>query len=127
MPFDPQKFGFAMFMTTKISVFIDKLSEYTLLSSCAEEQVSSIVRDMYYMCGDGSEGTTIMAESYVCFCYQSAPKASSMIGKHVSTACSDIDPSQNTSALEVFSKYCQVAQIQGPVIGMSGQALKNND
>ena len=30
-----------------------------------------------------------------------------MIGAHVATECPD-DPSQNTTALEVFSSYCEI-------------------
>lgn len=40
-------------------------------------------------------------------CYESSAKFSSMIGAHVATECPD-DPSQNTTALEVFSSYCEI-------------------
>ena len=88
------------------SIYINQVPEYDLLESCAEEQVSTIVRDMAYLCGDGSQLT-----SYACFCYQSSAKASSMIGKHVMTACPQF-PQQNTSALEVFSKYCELGVLE---------------
>ncbi|PSN74879.1 hypothetical protein BS50DRAFT_615672 [Corynespora cassiicola Philippines] len=87
------------------SIFIDNVPEYDLLATCAELELSAIVRDMQYGCGDGSSLT-----SYACFCYQSSAKFSSMIGKHVETQCPQ-DPSQNTSAIEVFSKYCQLGQV----------------
>ncbi|KAF2737432.1 hypothetical protein EJ04DRAFT_550593 [Polyplosphaeria fusca] len=88
------------------SIYINQVPEYDLLESCAETQLSTIVRDMAYLCGDGSKLT-----SYACFCYQSSAKASSMIGKHVSTACPQF-PQQNSSALEVFSKYCELGVVQ---------------
>lgn len=40
-------------------------------------------------------------------CYESSAKFSSMIGAHVATECPD-DPSQNTTALGVFSSYCEI-------------------
>ncbi|ORY16381.1 hypothetical protein BCR34DRAFT_103633 [Clohesyomyces aquaticus] len=88
------------------SIFINQVPEYALLASCAEPEVSTIVRDMSFGCGDGSKTT-----SYACFCFQSSAQMSSMIAKHVSTACAKDDPSQNTSAIEVFSKYCQLGDI----------------
>lgn len=87
------------------SIFINQVPEYALLSPCAESQVSTIVRNMAFGCGDGSKTT-----SYKCFCYESSAKFSSMIGKHVQTACTQ-DASQNTSAVEVFSSYCQLGDI----------------
>ena len=40
-------------------------------------------------------------------CYESSAKFSSMISAHVATKCPD-DPSQNTTALDVFSSYCDI-------------------
>ncbi|KAF2466232.1 uncharacterized protein BDR25DRAFT_317653 [Lindgomyces ingoldianus] len=93
-------------------IFINTIPEYSLLATCAELEVSTIVRDMAYGCGDGSKTT-----SWACFCYESSAKFSSMIGKHVSTACTS-DPSQNTTALEVFSSYCQLGQVAAQTSGM---------
>jgi hypothetical protein len=86
------------------SIFIDKIEEYALLATCAELELSSIVRNMEYGCGGHSE-----YESFACFCYESSAKFSSIIGAHVATKCPD-DPSQNTTALEVFSSYCEIGQ-----------------
>ncbi|KAF2111384.1 hypothetical protein BDV96DRAFT_181977 [Lophiotrema nucula] len=88
------------------SIFINNVPEYSLLESCAEIQVSTIVRDMVYACGDDSKLT-----SYACFCYQSSARVSSMIGKHVSSACNPQFPAQNTSAIEVFSSYCELGAV----------------
>ncbi|KAF2792552.1 hypothetical protein K505DRAFT_418372 [Melanomma pulvis-pyrius CBS 109.77] len=86
-------------------IYINQVPEYTQLATCAEPEVSFIVRDMYFGCGDGSRTT-----SYACFCYQSSSRFSSMIENHVSTACPK-DASQRTLALGVFSDYCQLGQI----------------
>ncbi|CAA9966522.1 hypothetical protein PTMSG1_09881 [Pyrenophora teres f. maculata] len=88
------------------SIFIDSIPEYRLLAKCAEKEVSTIVRDMVYGCGDGGNGAY---QSFACFCYESSAKFSSMIGAHVQTVCPK-DPSQNTTALQVFSSYCEAGQ-----------------
>jgi hypothetical protein len=66
--------------------------------------LSTIVRNMVYGCGGHPD-----YESFACFCYESSAKFSSIIGAHVATECPD-DPSQNTTALEVFSSYCEIGQ-----------------
>jgi hypothetical protein len=38
------------------SIFIDQIDEYALLATCAELELSTIVRDMKYGCGDGGDG-----------------------------------------------------------------------
>jgi hypothetical protein len=48
-----------------------------------------------------------------------------MIGAHVATECPD-DPSQNTTALEVFSSYCDIgasklAEIAGEFLAVPNQ------
>ncbi|KNG49565.1 hypothetical protein DDE82_004146 [Stemphylium lycopersici] len=86
------------------SIFIDQVEQYALLATCAELELSTIVRNMEYGCGDDSQYT-----SFTCFCYESSAKFSSIIGEHVSTKCPE-DPSQNTTALEVFSSYCEIGQ-----------------
>jgi hypothetical protein len=88
------------------SIFIDKIPEYALLATCAEQELSTIVRNMEYGCGDGGGSTYT---SFACFCYESSAKFSSMIGAHVATRCPE-DTSQNTTALQVFSSYCDVGQ-----------------
>ncbi|KAF2874097.1 hypothetical protein BDV95DRAFT_321956 [Massariosphaeria phaeospora] len=91
-----------------IRIFIDQISEYHLLATCAELQLSTIVRNMAYVCGDGQKTT-----SYSCFCSASSAKVSSMIGKHVGTACVG-DPAQSMSAIGVFDSYCQIGRsVQG--------------
>jgi hypothetical protein len=93
-------------------IYINQVSAYSSLAQCAEPEVSTIVRDMYYGCGDGSRTT-----SYACFCYQSSSIFSKMIENHVSTACS-ADSSQATLAVQVFSDYCQLGEIAAIPTGM---------
>lgn len=95
------------------SIFINQIPEYNALSGCAETEVSTIVRNMDFGCGD--EGRTT---SFACFCYASSSKFTSMIGKHVSTACTD-DPSQSLSALAVFSSYCRLGEVSGVTMDLS--------
>jgi hypothetical protein len=92
-----------------------QIPAYSLLETCAELAVSTIVRDMSNGCGDDSQYT-----SYACFCYESSAKFSSMIGAHVSSACNPKFPQQNSSAIEVFSSYCK----QGAV-APTGMKLSN--
>ncbi|CAN9145806.1 unnamed protein product [Alternaria alternata] len=40
------------------SIFIDQIDEYALLATCAELELSTIVRDMKYGCGDGGDAST---------------------------------------------------------------------
>lgn len=87
-------------------IFLDEVSEYKLLSRCAEPRISAIVRGMSSGCGDGNQMT-----SYGCFCYSSSTYYNSMIGAEVATACDD--QSQATSAQDVFDKYCQIGQTRG--------------
>jgi hypothetical protein len=93
-------------------IFINQIPEYASLAKCAEPELSTIVRNMYYGCGDGSKTT-----SYACFCYESSSKFSNMIESHVSTACSE-DGSQATLAVQVFSDYCQLGEIEAIPTGM---------
>jgi hypothetical protein len=86
------------------SIFIDKIGEYALLADCAVDEVSAIVRGMSSGCGNFPT-----YESFACFCYQSSAKFSSIIGAEVGTKCPQ-DPSQNTTALRVFSSYCAIGQ-----------------
>ena len=86
------------------SIFIDQIEDYYLLATCAESELSTIVRNMEYGCGDGSRYT-----SFSCFCYESSARFSGIIGENVATKCSE-DPSQNTKALEVFNSYCEMGQ-----------------
>jgi hypothetical protein len=88
-------------------IYINQVPEYNLLATCAEPEVSSIVRNMVYGCGDGSRLT-----SYACFCYESSPHFGSLIGSHVATACKD-EPAQSVSAMDVFNQYCQIGATKG--------------
>jgi hypothetical protein len=66
-------------------IFIDQdVSEYSLLSSCAEQRVSTIVRDMSDGCGDQSQMT-----SYLCFCQTSSSYFDSFISSRIARTCND--------------------------------------
>ncbi|KAF2852331.1 hypothetical protein T440DRAFT_477792 [Plenodomus tracheiphilus IPT5] len=83
-------------------IFINQLSDYGILSTCAEQQISTIVRDMSYGCGDGSRTT-----SFACFCYTSSTQFDSMIGAHVRTACPN-DAAEEMKARDLFHEYCEI-------------------
>jgi hypothetical protein len=82
-------------------IFIDQVTEYALLSSCAERRVSTIVRGMLSGCGDDSQMT-----SYLCFCYSSSTFFDSLISNEIATTCSD--QPQASLAQDVFNRYCQI-------------------
>lgn len=84
------------------SVFIDTVSGYDELSTCAEEVLSTIVRAQYSGCGDKGAVT-----SYTCFCTDSSSLMSHMITSAVSQSCdSSIVSEQASSAIDVFDAYC---------------------
>jgi hypothetical protein len=83
-------------------IFINQVPEYSLLGTCAEPPLSSIVRDMYSGCGDGTQTT-----SYDCFCSQSSSQFDSIISKAIVNKCPSAT-ADATSALEVFASYCQL-------------------
>lgn len=86
------------------SVFIDTVSGYDELSTCAEEVLSTIVRAQYSGCGDKGAVT-----SYTCFCTDSSSLMSHMITSAVSQSCdSSIVSDQASSAIEVFDAYCAI-------------------
>jgi len=97
------------------SIFIDQVPDYAALSDCAESELRTIVRGMAFGCGDGDQTT-----SFACFCYASSAKFSSMIDKHVRTACEQDDPTQTFSALAVFHSYCQLGEAVMAQTGKSG-------
>ncbi|KAH8765356.1 hypothetical protein F5883DRAFT_98894 [Diaporthe sp. PMI_573] len=86
------------------SIFIDTVSGYDELSTCAEEVLSTIVRAQYSGCGDKGAVT-----SYTCFCTDSSSLMSDMITQAVSNRCdSSIISDQASSAIDVFDAYCAI-------------------
>lgn len=86
------------------SIFIDTVSGYDELSTCAEEVLSTIVRAQYSGCGDKGAVT-----SYTCFCTDSSSLMSVMITNAVSNRCdSSIVLDQASSAIDVFDAYCAI-------------------
>ncbi|KAI0901156.1 hypothetical protein F4806DRAFT_183139 [Annulohypoxylon nitens] len=83
--------------------FINTLSAYSALPSCAEKPLSFIVRDMESGCGDHKQTT-----SYSCFCTASSSKMKSIINSAVASRCSTGPTNAATQALDVFSSYCDI-------------------
>ncbi|POS75061.1 hypothetical protein DHEL01_v206542 [Diaporthe helianthi] len=91
--------------TAKVtSIFIDTVSGYDELSTCAEEVLSTIVRGQYSGCGDKGAVT-----SYTCFCTDSSSLMSNLITRAISNRCeSSIVSEQASSAIDVFDAYCAI-------------------
>ena len=91
------------------SNFIDTVSGYKQLSTCAEGALSTIVRAQSSGCGDGGRLT-----SYTCFCTASSSRISSVISTAIMTSCgSDSASAQASSALSVFGAYCALGVEHG--------------
>jgi hypothetical protein len=93
-------------------IFINQVPEYSQLSSCAVEQVSTIVRDMSSGCGDGGRST-----SFSCFCTASSKSFNSIISTAVESACSGT-VGNVTEALDVFQEYCQLGNTVSTTIAI---------
>jgi hypothetical protein len=87
------------------SIYINQVSAYSDLDSCAEPPLSTVVRDMYSGCGDGGRLT-----SYSCFCTASSEKFASIISTAVLKACPGSTDDAD-SATSVFSAYCQLGAV----------------
>ncbi|KAI0830952.1 hypothetical protein F5Y06DRAFT_281987 [Hypoxylon sp. FL0890] len=81
--------------------FIDQVSAYASLPSCAEVPLSFIVRDMASGCGDGGKTT-----SYSCFCTASSSKMNGFISSAVASRCSTGPVTAASQAVDVFASYC---------------------
>lgn len=85
------------------SNFIDTITGYSDLSSCAADVLSTIVRAQSSGCGDDGALT-----SYTCFCTDSSRLFSFEISSAVSLTCKSLSESEKqvSSALEVWEGYC---------------------
>lgn len=91
------------------SNFIDTVTGYDELSTCAEAALSTIVRAQSSGCGDGGALT-----SYTCFCTDSSSQFSSLITSAISVSCSSqIWSAQAGSAISVFDGYCALGVPSG--------------
>ncbi|KAI9150505.1 hypothetical protein HJFPF1_10273 [Paramyrothecium foliicola] len=88
-------------------IYIDLVSGYDELSSCAEFPLSTIVRDMDQACKDDSQLT-----SYSCFCTESFNRVGWDISTAVRRSCSTDQEEQATKAVKVFSEYCDSGEMQ---------------
>jgi len=82
-------------------IYIDRVPGYEALESCAVYPLSTIVRNMWRGCGDGSKLT-----SYACFCKSSYSKFSWQISTAVAENCGSAQETLATSAVDVFHSYC---------------------
>lgn len=93
--------GHPCFAAGTTNIYIDLVSGYKDLSTCAEYPLSTLIRDMQNGCGDDSELT-----SYSCFCTDSYSKFSWDISTAALSRCGSAMAAQATSAVEVFHAYC---------------------
>lgn len=90
-----------MTMDYQTQIWINTVPGYSELSMCAEQPLSTIVRNMANGCGDGSRRT-----SYSCFCTASFFKFRWDISTAVVSNCGITSTAQATSAVRVFEDYC---------------------
>lgn len=84
--------------------YIDTISGYTDLSTCAELVLSTVVRGEYSGCAD-----TYALTSFTCFCTDSSSYMSEVISSDVEAACpASVASAQASSALGVFAAYCEL-------------------
>lgn len=84
--------------------YIDTISGYASLSTCAEGVLSTVVRGQFSGCGDNNALT-----SYTCFCTDSSSYMSGVISSDVVSSCpAAVASAQASSALSVFSAYCEL-------------------
>lgn len=94
--------------------YIDTISGYAALSSCAESVLSTVVRGEYSGCPD-----TYALTSYTCFCTDSSSYMSAVISQDVISRCATgIASEQASSAGVVFDAYCAL----GVSAGLNSQA-----
>lgn len=82
-------------------IYIDRIPGYEDLKPCAVIPLSTLVRNMWGGCGDGSQLT-----SYSCFCTDSYSRFSWQISTAVVENCGSGEETLATSAVEVFHSYC---------------------
>lgn len=98
--------------------WINTVSGYSDLSSCAINVLSTIVRDESSGCGDGGATT-----SYTCFCTDSSSHFSSVITSAISHSCAtSIWSAQASSAIQVFDSYCDLGVEAGLATTTAGQS-----
>lgn len=89
--------------------YIDTISGYNELSTCAEQVLSTVVRAEYSGCGDSYAIT-----SYTCFCTDSSSYMSAVISRDVMSSCPvSVASLQASSALGIFAAYCELGVSAG--------------
>lgn len=103
----------------KTKNYIDTISGYDELSSCAEDVLSTVVRGEYSGCADRYALT-----SYTCFCTDSSSYMSAVISSDVMSSCdSSVASEQASSAGAVFDAYCKLGVRAGLEEGECGCQL----
>ncbi|KAL0782209.1 hypothetical protein CaCOL14_000115 [Colletotrichum acutatum] len=90
------------FRQAHATYYLNQADGYDSLPSCAEQPISSIVRDMVAGCGDGGKTT-----SYSCFCTASSDRFREIIATSVAKNCGRSGV-EVESATSVFDAYCQM-------------------
>lgn len=100
----------------KTKNYIDTISGYKDLASCAADVLSTVVRGEYSGCAD-----TYALTSYTCFCTDSSSYMSAVISRDVLSSCASSGASaQASSAGAVFDAYCQLGVLAGVEAGEYG-------
>lgn len=98
---------------TQTKIWINTVSGYSSLSSCAEGALSTIVRGQASGCGNVN---TYLTNSYSCFCTDSSSYMSHAISTDVIQDCAtDVASTQASSAIAVFDAYCALGVDSGLV------------
>lgn len=101
--------------------YIDTISGYDELSSCAVSVLSTIVRDEISGCQD-----TYALTSYTCFCTDSSSYFSNVISRDVVAGCEEsVAAPQATSALGVFDAYCALGVAAGFVTAQNCKSSRD--
>lgn len=97
--------------------YIDTISGYIELSTCAEGVLSTVVRAQQSGCGDNQALT-----SYTCFCTDSSSYFKRMISTEVTNSCGSAGSEQASSAVEIFDGYCALGVEHGLSTTSSAQS-----
>ncbi|KAB2579211.1 Glycosyl transferase [Lasiodiplodia theobromae] len=97
--------------------YIDTISGYIELSTCAEGVLSTVVRAQQSGCGDNQALT-----SYTCFCTDSSSYFRRMISTEVTNSCGSAGTEQASSAVEIFDGYCALGVEHGLSTTSSAQS-----
>ncbi|KAF2753249.1 hypothetical protein EJ05DRAFT_224319 [Pseudovirgaria hyperparasitica] len=98
------------------TVWINTLSAYSALPTCAQTPINNVVRNMENGCGDGNRLT-----SFSCFCSESSSAFNTIISRAVQSECANDAAVANDvgNAMNVFAEYCR----QSPIIRLGAATI----